>query len=291
MKAPNPFTILYRGPLASCNYSCTYCPLTKRRENAADHEKDRQALQRFVAWVAAQDFSIAVFFTPWGEALIHSHYRQALIDLSSMPHVTKVAIQTNLSGPLNWVGNSVKTKLGIWATYHPVQVSRADFLAQCQILTRQGIRYSVGCVGVREQIIEIEELRRALPEKIYLWVNAYKHELPYYGAAEIQALSAVDPLFAFNNQRYPSQGHACNCGHTVVSVDGTGTLRNCHFDRTPLGNLYTDNLGKILQPHLCTQASCSCHIGYIHMPELGLDEVFGEGLLERIPKTYPRKLR
>ena len=31
-------------------------------------------------------------------------------------------------------------------------------------------------------------------------------------------------------------------------------------------------------------ATCGCHIGYIHLDELGLYEVFGEGLMERIPQ-------
>ena len=29
------FSILYRGPLASCNYDCPYCPFAKRRDSRA----------------------------------------------------------------------------------------------------------------------------------------------------------------------------------------------------------------------------------------------------------------
>jgi hypothetical protein len=41
-------SILYRGPLSSCNYACGYCPFAKRRETAAELARDREALARFV---------------------------------------------------------------------------------------------------------------------------------------------------------------------------------------------------------------------------------------------------
>lgn len=65
-------SILYRGPLSSCNYGCEYCPFAKRSETAAQLAVDRQALERFINWVAERhDDQSGVLFTPWGEALIH----------------------------------------------------------------------------------------------------------------------------------------------------------------------------------------------------------------------------
>jgi hypothetical protein len=37
-------SILYRGPLSSCNYGCDYCPFAKRVETSAEREADRRAL-------------------------------------------------------------------------------------------------------------------------------------------------------------------------------------------------------------------------------------------------------
>ena len=34
-------SILYRGPLASCNYDCPYCPFAKRRDDPAALRADR----------------------------------------------------------------------------------------------------------------------------------------------------------------------------------------------------------------------------------------------------------
>src|SRR5881275_1650192 len=97
-------SILYRGPLSSCNYGCGYCPFAKHRETYEEHEHDRRALERFVEWVAVHPLEdqIAIFFTPWGEALIRRRYQEAFVRLSSLPQVTKVAIQTNLSSRLDW---------------------------------------------------------------------------------------------------------------------------------------------------------------------------------------------
>jgi hypothetical protein len=150
-------------------------------------------------------------------------------------------------------------------------------------LAERGVRYSVGVVGVKEQQEEIEALRRDLPPDIYLWINAYKRVPDYYTAEEVQRLTAVDPLFPINNTRHASLGRACRAGDTVISVNGDGTMRRCHFIRAPIGNLYTPDFARALRPTPCTNETCGCHIGYVHMPELKLYEVYGDGLLERIP--------
>jgi MoaA/NifB/PqqE/SkfB family radical SAM enzyme len=277
-------TILYRGPLSSCNYHCPYCPFAKDRETEAEHAIDRQCLERFVRGVEGRpNDRLAVFFTPWGEALIQPRYQQALVQLSHMAHVTRTVIQTNLSCRLDWVEECDRQRLALWTTYHPGQVSRRRFLAQCRQLDHLGVRFSVGVVGMREHLEEIEAVRRELPAHIYLWVNAYKHGQDYYTAAHLQRLRAVDPLFPLNNTHHPSRGRPCRCGHTVISVDGQGTLRRCHFIRTALGNLYEPGFERALRQSPCSNETCGCHIGYVHMPELGLYKIFGEGVLERIP--------
>ena len=52
--------------------------------------------------------TVGVLFTPWGEALVRKGYRDALVELSHLPHVDRVAIQTNLSAPLRFVQAGVK---------------------------------------------------------------------------------------------------------------------------------------------------------------------------------------
>ena len=278
-------TILYRGPLSSCNYACPYCPFAKHTETDDQHSADADALNRFVAWIAAQEgkHTLSVFFTPWGEALTRRRYQKAFIALTNLPHVQKVAIQTNLSCRLDWAEECDKGKIGLWATYHPGEVSPEAFLEKCQELTQRGVPYSVGVVGMKEHFDAIVALRRELPPTVYLWVNAYKRLENYYAENESSFLTALDPLFPLNNIRHPSLGRTCRTGETVFSVDGSGVMRRCHFVKIPIGNIFDSDWEAALRPRPCPNETCGCHIGYIHMPDLNLYPLFGDGLLERRP--------
>jgi MoaA/NifB/PqqE/SkfB family radical SAM enzyme len=280
-------SILYRGPLSSCNYGCAYCPFAKHHENAEELAVDERALSRFVDWVERQGgrgHRISVLFTPWGEALIRRWYQDALVRLTRLSHVDKAAVQTNISCRLDWAEACDKRKLGLWCTYHPGETSREKFLAKCRAMDARGLRYSVGIVGMKEHVAEVEAMRAALRPDVYLWVNAYKRVEDYYDHDDLARLTAADPLFPVNNVRHASAGRACLTGETVISVDGEGTIRRCHFIKTPLGNIYDDGWESALLPRPCTNETCGCHIGYVHMPHLKMDEVFGDGLLERIPR-------
>jgi len=277
-------SILYRGPLASCNYGCAYCPFAKHRETLEEHRRDERALTRFVEWVRARrGDSLSILFTPWGEALTHRRYQRALALLTRTPHVSKAAIQTNLSCRLDWVEDCDKARLALWTTFHPSEVSRKVFLNKCIELDRRGVRFSVGVVGLKEHACEIEALRRELPPGIYLWVNAYKRTAGYYTPEEEERFEAVDPLFPVNNRNHESMGRACRCGSSVISVAGDGTVRRCHFIREPVGNIYSPDFESALSETPCTNQTCGCHIGYVHMNDLKLYDVFGAGVLERIP--------
>ena len=281
-------TILYRGLLKSCNYGCLYCPFAKSSARADELAADQAALARFVTWACQQAMDpLSVFFTPAGEALIHPGYQRAIATLTQAPRIRKVAIQTNLSFPVDWLEGCDRHRLGLWCTFHPSQECRSAFVSRCRQLSRMGVRYSVGAVGVRENLDEIERLRADLPSDVYLWVNAYKRVDGYYAAGEVRRLTAIDPLFRFSCARHASRGRSCQCGQSVVSVDGHGTVRRCHFIPEPLGNLYCDPVDQMLLAQPCPNAVCGCHIGYVHLDYLRLADVFGGGLLERIPSIRP----
>lgn len=278
--------VIYRGPLTSCNYCCEYCPFAKQPPCPENLREDRLALARFVRWLAEDGRDeMGVQFTPRGEALIHPWYQAAMIRLSRLPHLWKVAIQTNLSCDLAWLERCAPASVGLWCTYHPGQVSRGDFLDRCARLDQLGVSYSVGVVGLREHFAEIAALRAALPRPVYLWINAYKSQGPYYSQEEIERLTAIDPLFPISTHRHNSRGKPCLCGESVFSVDGEGAVRRCHFVTGSLGNIYTEDLQQMGKSRPCPNETCGCHIGYIHMPELYGAELFGEGLLERAAKN------
>lgn len=277
-------TILYRGSLVSCNYGCRYCPFAKRSQSAEELATDRQALERFTNWIAQnKQHRFSLLFTPWGEALIHPWYQQALAQLTQLPNLDIAAIQTNLSCKLDWVEDCNKNKLALWSTFHPEWVSRQQFLGKCLELDQRGVRFSVGVVGFPQFKSEIAALRRELPAHIYLWINAVKRELPLLSVEDRQFFESIDPLYHLNTHYYPSDGKSCRAGASVISVDGEGTIRRCHFIKQPIGNIYDPNFELALFERPCTNQTCHCHIGYVHLDYLELEKVFGSSLLERIP--------
>lgn len=277
------WSILYRGTLSGCNYSCDYCPFAKKKDSRKVLEKDAHELNQFVNWVETRKKErIGILFTPWGEALIRKHYQEAIIRLSQMPHVCKVSIQTNLSCSLNWLENCDKEKVALWATYHPTQTSMPQFLKKCQQLDALQVKYSVGVVGFKEALTEIEAMRQKLPANTYLWINALKKDAHYYTSDDIYRMSAIDPYVFYNLTNHDSKGFACRAGHSTFSVSGSGEITRCHFIKEVIGNIYDADFEQSLYPRLCTNDTCGCHIGYVHLEKLQLEIIFGDRLLERI---------
>lgn len=278
-------TVLYRGPLASCNYDCSYCPFAKRHDPPAVLREDRAALHRFVDWASQRPARrLSVLFTPWGEGLTRRWYQQALVDLSRMAHVERAVIQTNLSTRLDWLAAAELSQLALWCTYHPGQVHRGRFLHRCEELVDRGVRFSVGVVGLPEHLAEARTLRDALPDDVYLWVNAADGQR--YTSHEEQVWTALDPLFGYSVRPHASLGSACRTGEEVLSVAGDGTVRRCHFVPEPIGNLYDGSWRRALRPRPCPNESCDCHIGYVHLRTQPLYDVFAGGVLERIPAAF-----
>jgi len=277
--------VLYRGPLSSCNYACSYCPFAKTQNTREELEHDRACLARFVDWVAQQSEQISILFTPWGEALHHRAYQEAMTRLSHLPHVKRVAIQTNLAARLDWVAEADLETIAFWVTYHPDQVSREKFLASTHRLAQMGARFSVGVVGLKQHFSEIHALRQLLPPATYMWVNAYKRQRDYYDEDQVSWLQKIDPLFNWNRQSHASLGSECAAGETSFTVDGEGHMRRCYFAGGIIGNIYKAGFEQALKPRNCTIGSCGCHIGYVHLKKLKLSEVYGDSILERIPKV------
>lgn len=279
--------ILYRGSLSSCNYACGYCPFAKTRNTRKELDLDRSQLERFVDWVADVDRPVGIMITPWGEAIIHRYYRDAMTRLSWMDSVRRIAIQTNLSGHLKDLSHARVDRLAVWATYHPGETEIDRFLNRCGTLERLGIRFSVGVVGFREHFGVIQELRQRLAGDVYLWVNIPKSSGIRYSDDELRFLESIDPYFRWNARRWPSLRKPCRTGSEAFAVDGDGNVRRCHFVDEQIGNLYTDDIWTKLSPSACPNNTCGCHIGYVHRDDFPLDRLFEDDVLARIPGQWP----
>jgi len=73
----------------------------------------------------------------------------------------------------------------------------------------------------------------------------------------------------------------------VIAVDGDGAVRRGHFIDQPIGNNLDPGVEAALAPRPCTRTTCRCHIGYVHLEELGLRDLFAGGVLEHIPARLP----
>ena len=163
----------YRGSLQSCNYSCSYCPFSKRKGSVKEKEKDKKALFQFVEAVQQRtEVEGAVQIVPYGEALIHEYYWEALARLSQNPRIDAVGAQSNFSFLVEKMlsvycnkGGRID-KLRLWGTFHPEMTSVGRFTEQCMRLLDAKVKFCVGVVGVPENLSVIKALREGLPQNV-----------------------------------------------------------------------------------------------------------------------------
>lgn len=273
--------ITYRGSLNSCNYSCNYCPFAKQSSKKAVLQQDEEQLNRFLDWVEQQTSLLRLLFTPWGEALIWPVYQRAITRLSKMPHVTSIAIQTNLSGKLSWLQKADASKIYLWSSFHPDQVSIDEFITKCEQARSYKANLSAGMVGLKQHFDTLQALRRHLPDDVYIWVNANKDEADYYSRTDIEFLTQIDPFFPLNLTDHLSFGKPCHTGNKAFTVDGNGDIRRCHFITNVIGNIYTQPHENALKSRTCTAQKCDCYLGYVHLEELQFEQKFGKFYFER----------
>lgn len=282
-----PLHIFYRGTLKSCQYSCAYCPFAKRKDSRQTLEKDAAEIKHFLSWVANYQKPTSILITPWGEALIRKYYQHALLELANLEHVVQVGIQTNLHVPLDWLEQAATGKIALWCSFHPTQTTQQAFLKRCHILQSMQIPFSVGMVALREYFEEIRSMRNALPDNVYLWLNANNDLGPhYYESDEIKWLSAIDPWFSYSVHERSSHGAPCYAGEKSIAVDGSGNVQRCQFLRKSLGNLYQTPLDDILSKKPCTRQMCDCYIGYAMRQDRPFLKQFGNTTLARIPLQF-----
>lgn len=280
-------SVLYRGLLSSCNYACAYCPFAKRTESRSRLTRDRVALRRFDDWLtSASRHRWRVLFTPWGEALVRSWYRQTIIRLSHATNIELVAVQTNLSCGLAWLHDCNPKTVALWASYHPAEVARARFVEKVLHARKSGVRISVGMVGVVDNFGEIAALRAELPPDQYLWVNAQTPRTRPYSSEEVNFLRSIDPHFELTADPRRPFGRQCQAGESMFTVDAAGDMRRCHFVDQVIGNIHQPGWEAALQHRLCPNRHCHCFLGLAAFEARRLEESFGSRVLARVPVQF-----
>lgn len=275
--------ITYRGHLKSCNYTCFYCPFSKRTMTKAELEKDKKALYKFINKLESIDFlkPIDLFFTPYGEALIHRHYQKTICDLSKKPFINKIGIQTNLSFDIkSWINEDADfTKIYIWATFHSSMTNIDDFVEKVSVL-KEYHNISVGVVGNPKDVAVISSLRAKIPADVYLWINKMDGLGRKYTDEEFNIFSAIDPMFI---NEFKRKVNKCNAYETDIFVLENGEILNCNRTRKKLGNIYDDDF---VNSNICNN-KCDCYLAYCHVKDFS--DFFGDNYLFRVQKKIKPK--
>lgn len=259
----------YRGHLKSCNYSCSYCPFSKRKGSAREEQQDRQSFFRFIARMdELHSAEGAVQIIPYGEALIHPYYWEGLAGLSRNPRLDAVGAQSNFSFPVNEMlsiyrqQGGITEKLRLWGTFHPEMTTVEQFVKQCTLLSSQNVPYCVGAVGVPEQMESIRLLRKSLPASVYLWMNKMDGMKRNYTPSEIEGFLEIDPYFGMELSHHKADAAFCADNRFVES---DGTMHPCNLSRQNLGNFY--NMHDASPLISCARKECSCYLAYCNRME------------------------
>lgn len=310
----------YRGYLTSCNYSCGYCPFSKRRMTEEQKKKDQEVLEQFVSQMEAETREHALQIVPYGEALIHEYYWVAMGRLSCIPSEEYVGCQTNLSFPVDKMlsvyetSGGVKRKLRLWCTFHPTMTTVETFVMQCKQLEQHDVAFCVGAVGDPDEIVRIQKLREQLPEHVYVWINQMDGRRKSYTEEEIRRFQEIDPYFHLELKHYPADSSKCRKS-VFQEADGSRYYCNLHaaqaggrcrdlpvsqigekqaedIDSLQSAQSSVDTLKNASQGYpnanaSCRRRECSCYLAYCNRTDIEELFFFEPYPAFRIP-TYPQ---
>ncbi len=276
-------TIYYRGFIKSCNYRCSYCAFAKGSGSREEMRREEDGLRRLYEQIRRQTEAVQIFFLPYGEGMIYPMYQAALADLSALPQVRAVGIQTNLSWEpegflrlLRQRGDAGKIRL--WASYHPEMTSRAGFLDRLRQLADE-VEIAAGMVATLENEDEIRALRAELPPSIYLWLNAMDRRKAAFSREVIERLQAIDPMFGYEFAQYRQKafggaGFRCCLAAENQYLDRGMVRPGCFFQK-----------GEKRKVQLChNHRLCDCYLGYSNFADNPLVNFFGANRAFRIPQ-------
>lgn len=280
--------VLYRGSLKSCNYQCSYCPFSKHAMPLNELEKDREQWTAFVsayAKHAEESEHHALMIVPYGEALIHPWYIVGLARVSALAGTDAAGAQTNLGYSVKKLlddfrnAGGITRKLRLWATFHPEMTTVAEFAEKCRFCMETGVKICAGAVGVPEHTELLMQLRKALPEEIYLWVNKMDGLGRPYTDEEKTAFADIDPYFFRELLEHRQEVTECQ---RRIFVQGDGKRRLCNlsgaFDSGRETFLAQNGM------HGCKKKRCSCYLAYGGRENLQNQMLFGPYPLFRIPR-------
>lgn len=278
--------IYYRGSLKSCNYSCDYCPFSKNKISLRQLENDKKSLNKFVQEIRDNKNISSIMFVPYGEALIHEYYWEAIIYLAKLKQIKTIGCQTNLTLNIpNFIqklnqSNINISKIKLWCSFHPSMVSTKQFIQQCNLLYNNKIDFCVGAVADYQNINTLNNLKVSLPPSVYMWLNYKDGLIRKYYDYEIEAFKNIDALFDLEIKKPKSDISLCVGGKENIFINSQGNIYACNMSKIKLGNIYFNEFNSVS----CGADTCSCYLSYSNRIDLPMLNYFGENKLIRCYK-------
>ena len=190
--------------------------------------------------------------------------------LSHLPHVDRVAIQTNLAGRLDWLAEADPAPLALWATYHPAR-STARPLPRPRAATwpSRGVRFSVGVVGLPEHLAEAGRCAPTLPAR-RLPVGQRRRGPALRRGRGRRPGPRSTRCSRYSAARTQSPAVPCRAGETVdLGATATAPCAAATSSASRSATSTTAPTAPRCARGRARNAVCDCHIGYVHLERLG----------------------
>ena len=203
-----------------------------------------------------------------------------------LPHVDRVAIQTNLSRRAGWLADADPDTLALWAPTTRARSPDDRFLGPVPRPGARGVRFSVGVVGLPEHL---DDARRAArrPARRGLPVGQRRRG-PHLHRRRGRPWTAIDPLFGYSGTRTAVAGlrlpHRRDASISVRRRrHGAPLPLRPGAAGQPLRRLVP---GRAAAPRLPERASATATSATSTSSRSPLYDVFAGGVLERIPALF-----
>lgn len=270
-------TIYYRGFVNFCNYSCSYCPFSKKERDLSLVQKDVEVLDRIYGELEGGKLKKNLMITPYGEVMCFGEYQRRLLSFSSLEQLEYVGVQTNLSFEVQAFLKEVckrggrPEKIVFWATWHPDFAELEEFAYKVNTLS-EFCKISVGAVATKDNLEQIKRMRKHLKREVYFWLNAEDKLRTSFKQNEIEQVCEIDPMFSYEFARNREKFKIC-ASYRNTYIDGGFVLRGCFFKKK-----------KKIDPNCSDHRQCNCYLGYSNFVDTKLRAFFGDTVAFRLPQ-------
>lgn len=251
-----------------CNYNCGYCDQTHDRYAAKNgytaHAFDNVTLEKWLKAFAHhfRDKRLSLVITGGEPMIDRNNTVQFLRELSAMPTVECIRIDTNASWDPDAFEKIDLSKIILMCTYHPGQVSKERFMGRIDRLLDAGFKVGmVNYVMNKENFPMYERVKKQLATRgIPLHPNPLWDAKGQYSAEDLSLLKEELPELDYMYRTRIASPHQRRCLFPALGyeMDQIGNIHvGCHSGVS--GNFFNNKLPGLFAGAVpCPHHSCVC---------------------------------